>query len=232
MHELAVCQALIEQVERVARDHEARRVISVVVAIGPLSGIEPKLLEHAYPMAAAGTVAADAQLIVELVPLMVRCRTCHAETEASPNHLVCGACHDWQVQVVSGEEMMLQRVEIELAQAHAPPRRQAYSPALLLARFPAVSPRCMPCPAPHTNPQPSTTKSSSRPRPAERNLLLETTLWMAKVLRPRAPVLPPQLPDRQWSAGPADWSRPALLLKCLCQSFQCRRLPGRQKQFD
>ena len=55
MHELAVCQALIEQVERVARDHEARRVVSVVVVVGPLSGVEAKLLEHAYPLAAAGT---------------------------------------------------------------------------------------------------------------------------------------------------------------------------------
>ena len=57
MHELAVCQALIEQVERVARDNAARRILSITVSVGPLSGIEAKLLEHAYPLAAAGTVA-------------------------------------------------------------------------------------------------------------------------------------------------------------------------------
>ena len=119
MHELAIAQAVIEQVERIAQANGARRVLSITVSVGPLAGVEPKLLEHAYPMAAAGTVAADAQLIVELVPLMVRCRTCHAETEVSPNHLVCGASHDWQVQVVSGEEMMLQRVEIETEAASA-----------------------------------------------------------------------------------------------------------------
>jgi hydrogenase nickel incorporation protein HypA/HybF len=113
MHELAVCQALIEQVERVARENGARRVLSVTVSVGALSGVEAKLLEHAYPLAAAGTVAADAALVLESVPVKVRCRTCRSETEAAPNRLVCGACRDWQVEVVAGEELLLQRVEIE-----------------------------------------------------------------------------------------------------------------------
>ena len=113
MHELSVCQALIEQVERVARDNDARRVVSIVITVGPLSGVEPQLLEHAYPLAAAGTVAEGASLVVETVPVRVRCRTCGAETEASPNRLVCGACGDWQVDVIGGEEMLLTRVEIE-----------------------------------------------------------------------------------------------------------------------
>jgi hydrogenase nickel incorporation protein HypA/HybF len=115
MHELAICQALIAQVERIARDNAAQRVVAVVVAIGPLSGVEPKLLEHAYPLAAAGTVAESAVLKFETVPLKVRCRTCGVESEAAPNRLLCGACRDWQVTVISGEEMLLQRVEIETA---------------------------------------------------------------------------------------------------------------------
>ena len=113
MHELSVCQALIEQVERVARENDASRVVSIVITVGPLSGVEPQLLEHAYPLAAAGTIAENATLTVETVPVRVRCRTCGAETEASPNRLVCGACGDWQADVTSGEEMILTRVEIE-----------------------------------------------------------------------------------------------------------------------
>jgi hydrogenase nickel incorporation protein HypA/HybF len=113
MHELAVCQALIEQVERVARQNDARRVVSIVITVGPLSGVEPQLLEHAYPIAAAGTIAEHASLVVETVPVRVRCRTCSAETDAQPNSIVCGACGDWQVDVTGGEEMLLRRVEIE-----------------------------------------------------------------------------------------------------------------------
>ncbi|HET9694592.1 MAG TPA: hydrogenase maturation nickel metallochaperone HypA [Steroidobacteraceae bacterium] len=117
MHELAVCQALIDQVERVSRENHARRVLSITVSVGALSGVEGKLLEHAFPLAAAGTVAEAASFVVESVPVTVRCRTCRAETEAAPNRLVCGNCRDWQVDVIAGEELMLQRVEIETAAA-------------------------------------------------------------------------------------------------------------------
>ena len=54
MHELAICQALIEQVEAIARERLARRVGTVCVSIGPLSGVEPRLLEQAFPVASAG----------------------------------------------------------------------------------------------------------------------------------------------------------------------------------
>lgn len=120
MHELSICQALIDQVGRVLRANGGRRVVAVHVSVGALSGIEPQLLEHAYPLAAAGTVAEGAELFVETVPVKVRCRTCHAETEAAPNRIVCGACRDWQVDVVAGEEMLLQRVEMETSAAAVP----------------------------------------------------------------------------------------------------------------
>lgn len=115
MHELALCQALIEQVDRVARQNAARRVLSITVSVGPLSGAEPQLLEHAYAVAAAGTVAAEAALVIEAVPVVVRCRNCRAESEVAPNRLLCSACQGWQVDVIAGDELLLQRVEIESA---------------------------------------------------------------------------------------------------------------------
>jgi hydrogenase nickel incorporation protein HypA/HybF len=119
MHELSVCQALVGQVEKVARENDARRVVSIVVAVGPLSGVEPALLEHAYPIAAAGTLAEHATLTIETVPVRVRCRSCGAEGGAQVNRLVCGGCGDWQVDVIAGEEMLLTRVEIETTVAAA-----------------------------------------------------------------------------------------------------------------
>ena len=126
MHELAICQALLEQVERIARDNGAQRVVAVVVAIGPLAGVEPALLQHAYPIAAAGTLAEHATLQFEVVPLKVRCRTCSAETEAAPNRLLCGACQDWQVTVISTRCSSISSPEITVTcqSWHAPHSRR------------------------------------------------------------------------------------------------------------
>ncbi len=112
MHELSVCQALIAQVEQIAAQHAAQGVKSVHLRLGPLSGVEPQLLQDAYPMACAGSVAAGSVLLIDLAPLKVKCQTCGAETQASPNRLLCGQCGDYHTQVVSGDEMLLMSVEL------------------------------------------------------------------------------------------------------------------------
>ena len=86
MHELAICQALIAQVEDIAVQRTAW-VRQVRIGVGPLSGIEPQLLESAYPLACAGTRAEGSQLEIEHTDVRVRCRGCGAETVASPNRL-------------------------------------------------------------------------------------------------------------------------------------------------
>lgn len=112
MHELAVCQGLMREVERVAHAAGAERVVGVTVRIGPLAGVEPQLLQSAFPLASAGTAAAGARLVIEHAPIQVRCRRCGHESQATTSHLVCGLCGHWQVQVVSGEELLLARVEL------------------------------------------------------------------------------------------------------------------------
>lgn len=112
MHELSVAQALVEQLQDHARHHGAQGVGRVVVRIGPLASVVPELLAAAFPMAAAGTVAQDAALELESLPVRVRCRSCSAETEAAPNRLRCGACGDWQTTLLSGDELILASLEL------------------------------------------------------------------------------------------------------------------------
>jgi hydrogenase nickel incorporation protein HypA/HybF len=102
----------MQQVNDIASAHGARSVKNVTVMIGPLAGVEPDLLTQAFPIARAGTVADQAELLIESLPLKVRCRSCGAETEAQANRLICGACGDWQTEVISGEEMLLARIEL------------------------------------------------------------------------------------------------------------------------
>jgi hydrogenase nickel incorporation protein HypA/HybF len=117
MHELAVCQGLMQQVEQVAQREQATKVCSITLLIGPLSGVEAALLRNAFPLTAAGTVAEDAELIIEQTPVRVLCTQCGAETSARVNKLVCGECGDFRTQVIQGEEMLLQSLVLDRAEA-------------------------------------------------------------------------------------------------------------------
>ena len=113
MHELAICQALITQVRDIAHRREAH-VRQVRIGIGPLCGVEARLLADAYPLACAGTLAEGSRLEIETTVPRVRCRTCGSESVVAANRLLCGACGDWQTDLLAGDEMLLLSVELEL----------------------------------------------------------------------------------------------------------------------
>ena len=119
MHEFSVCIALMEQVQRIAQEHQAGRVERIVLQVGPLSGVEAPLLKHAWPLAAAGTLAEAAELLIEIAPVKVKCTQCGTESEAMPNRLLCAACGDYRTQLVSGDEMLLANLELSQLQPQA-----------------------------------------------------------------------------------------------------------------
>jgi hydrogenase nickel incorporation protein HypA/HybF len=112
MHEMSICQALLDQVERIAQEQRASQVDSIVLSIGPLSGVEPVLLSRAFEVARLQTVAENSTLEIETGPIVVECRSCGASGEAGVNRLVCPSCGDWQVNVVQGDELLLMRLEV------------------------------------------------------------------------------------------------------------------------
>ncbi|MBU2641965.1 MAG: hydrogenase maturation nickel metallochaperone HypA [Gammaproteobacteria bacterium] len=120
MHELAVAQALVEQVDAVIDQHGATQASLIRVRIGPLAGVVPELLATAFPLAAAGSRMEHAVLDLVAAPIKVRCQTCGAETEAAMNRLICGACGDWHTQILSGDELLLESVELETASSLIP----------------------------------------------------------------------------------------------------------------
>ena len=45
--------------------------------------------------------------------IVVECSQCGAESPASPNRLLCGECGDYRTRLVSGDEMVLQSLELD-----------------------------------------------------------------------------------------------------------------------
>jgi hydrogenase nickel incorporation protein HypA/HybF len=119
MHELSICRALIGEIEALADRHQARGVAQVRLRVGPLAGVEPALLRSAFPAAAAGTRAAGAVLVIDAAPLRVACDACAAHSDARPNLLSCAVCGDWRTRLVSGDELMLESVELVVDAAEA-----------------------------------------------------------------------------------------------------------------
>lgn len=111
MHEFSICRSILREVERAARQHNARAITKIHLQLGPLATITADQLQQTLPLVSAGSIAADAALVTELLPFRVRCDACQAETETNPGLPVCGNCGAADVVPLSGDELLLTSVE-------------------------------------------------------------------------------------------------------------------------
>jgi hydrogenase nickel incorporation protein HypA/HybF len=110
MHELSIADALV----RIACRHaDGRRVESVEVKVGHLRQVVPDALAFAWTLVAEGTDAEGAELIIEEVPAAGVCRGCGAESEWDAFPLACTACGSFDVELVRGEELLVDALVIE-----------------------------------------------------------------------------------------------------------------------
>ncbi len=124
VHELSVCQALLTQVAALATGRGASSVERIVIEIGPLAGIESALLATAFTILRAGSCAADATLVIESTAVTVECLACGAQSQTSPNRLVCAGCGGFRTRIVAGDELRLRRVELRIQPVTAACGRQ------------------------------------------------------------------------------------------------------------
>jgi len=110
VHELSIAQAIVDVASRHAGES---RVARVYVRVGHLRQVVPSALEFSFELCAHGTPVEGAALELEEVPVAVTCRSCGAESEPGGFPLACGACGGLGVEVVQGEELQVESLELE-----------------------------------------------------------------------------------------------------------------------
>src|SRR4029079_7797131 len=104
MHELSICEAIAAKV--VARA-DGRPVTRVTVRIGHLRQVVPDALSFSWELLTATTSLDGTRLDVEHVPATVECRSCGATTTLTSPALACARCDSVDVEVRTGDELML-----------------------------------------------------------------------------------------------------------------------------
>jgi hydrogenase nickel incorporation protein HypA/HybF len=110
MHELAIADSVLTVVLSHAGD---RRVTAVWLKVGHLRQVVPSALEFGWELVSDGTRAAGARLEIESIPAAGVCRACGAQSELPAFPLTCGACGGFDVNVIRGEELLVDSVEID-----------------------------------------------------------------------------------------------------------------------
>ena len=115
MHELSIAMNLIKIIEQTAAQNNMGIVTSVLVRAGELTSVEPETLTFCFDQVKQDTIAAAAELTVEIVPLIARCEKCNSEFRVEELQFYCPHCENKEIKVTQGEEIQLFQLEGEVA---------------------------------------------------------------------------------------------------------------------
>jgi hydrogenase nickel incorporation protein HypA/HybF len=113
MHEMALAQALVNQVIELAEKEGCRKILNVQVSIGALSGVMRESLEFCFPVVARGTALEETLLNVVEVPLTAECRDCRSISNPKPFDIECCHCGSMNLMVTEGRDFKLISFEVE-----------------------------------------------------------------------------------------------------------------------
>jgi hydrogenase nickel incorporation protein HypA/HybF len=117
MHEMSIAQSVIAIASRHAaarqQDGVMPRVTRVELKVGYLRQVVPTAIHFNFELAAQGTPVVGAELVIEGIPAIGVCRRCRSETRLESFPLQCAACAGFDLEIVAGEELDVEALEIE-----------------------------------------------------------------------------------------------------------------------
>lgn len=115
MHELSIAQSIVEAIEARATECKATQVKSVRLRIGEANSIVTDSLTFCFEMLTSlDPMLTGAQLLIESVPHRARCRHCAIEFSVENFVAQCPSCTEWSDDIVSGTELQILDMEIDV----------------------------------------------------------------------------------------------------------------------
>ena len=112
MHELGIVYHIIRDVENVARANGVRRVSSVTLLLGEVSGVVPRYLTDCWRWAAdKEDLLRGSELIVEEAPATTVCNACGKTYPTVAHGKVCPHCGSDDTVLLTGDQVELTSIE-------------------------------------------------------------------------------------------------------------------------
>jgi hydrogenase nickel incorporation protein HypA/HybF len=113
MHEMSLCEGVVQLIEEQARSQNFSKVKTVWLEIGELAGVETEAMHFSFSAVARDTVADGSRLEIIDVPGRARCPACARDVQVAARYDDCPACGHYPLEIIAGEEMRIKELEVQ-----------------------------------------------------------------------------------------------------------------------
>ncbi|MGQ1784936.1 MULTISPECIES: hydrogenase maturation nickel metallochaperone HypA [unclassified Saccharicrinis] len=112
MHEIAIVNNLFEIIIEVSQKEKLSKISKVNFLLGEIQQIVPEIFRFAFESAAENTIAQDAILNIEIVPIKAQCNNCK-EIFHVKDFFYCPKCQSNNLNLINGNELTIKSIEGE-----------------------------------------------------------------------------------------------------------------------
>ena len=128
MHEMGICQGILETSIEAAEKQGAVRIKEIRVDIGELTEIVDYALQFAFESLTPDTLAEGGTLIINHVPARSRCMQCGHEFDHGRFDAICPECDNPFNETIAGRELEIASIQVEVPDEHGEASVSAVEP--------------------------------------------------------------------------------------------------------
>ncbi len=113
MHEMSICEGILQVMEEQAASQQFSRVKSVWLEIGPLAGVELDALRFGFDVVTRDSLADGARLEIIEMPGTAWCLECSKSVPIRQRFDACPECGSFQLQITGGDELRIKELEVD-----------------------------------------------------------------------------------------------------------------------
>lgn len=115
MHELPVTESILDIVLKHAENNDVNKILTIHLGVGELSDLEDEWMQKYFSYLSKGTLAEEAKLCIERIPITMQCTACLDEFIIHKNDLGeihCPKCGNENCTLLSGKEYYIKNMEV------------------------------------------------------------------------------------------------------------------------
>ena len=113
MFEFSLALLVNNEIIKLAKKFNWKAVKCIMLKIGMMSALNPKLICAAFSQVSKGTVTENAKLLIMTTPFKLRCKNCKQYIYSEDKQKLCPSCGAYELEAQSGFEFCIELLEVE-----------------------------------------------------------------------------------------------------------------------
>jgi len=115
MHELQVTESILNIALKHAPPDKVKKIMAIHLNIGELSDLENEWIQQYFDYLSKGTLAEGAKLVIQRIPIRLKCDSCRNEFEINRNeihNIECPQCSNTKCTLIAGRDYFIKNMEV------------------------------------------------------------------------------------------------------------------------